>query len=64
MLGWLKRNNSAIVGLDGTQFNYVDPSNPSSQRTLAVPWRMTRRMHSLKRTSLSTPPPPPPPTQA
>ena len=32
VLGWLKKNNSAIDGLTGTESNPVDPSNASSTR--------------------------------
>lgn len=35
MLGWLKRNNSAIVGLDGTQSNPMNPLDPTSPLVLA-----------------------------
>jgi phospholipase C len=32
MLGWLSRNNSQIRGLTGQEFNYMNASDPSSQK--------------------------------
>ena len=32
MLGWLKRNNTAINGLTGTEYNLANPAVPSSQK--------------------------------
>jgi phospholipase C len=31
-LGWLKQQNDEIIGLTGKEFNYVDPSDPTSRK--------------------------------
>jgi len=32
LLGWMKRENPEINGLDGDEFNYVDASDPTSEK--------------------------------
>lgn len=37
LLGWYKSVNPAVDGLDGTEFNYLDPKNTTSQKVFCTP---------------------------
>ena len=61
MLGWLNRNNSAINGLTGAEYNLLDPSNPASTKVYVTDQVRGLAMRAPVTAAHGAPPPPPPP---